>query len=268
LTELHEKHYDDVMKSTALAMLVAIILLITAKPVLAQSVSGVANSMIIQGENIQNGDIICEGEDQEGFGLCKLEYNPKIYGVVVDKPSVGLISDTATASNPVTTSGNAQVRVSSMNGAIKVGDYITSSTKPGVGQKATRSGYALGVAQSEWNSTNPDEVGLIQVSIQPKPAILTSKAGSNLLLLIKEGLDASYLSPVMALRYVLASLITIASIVLGFWFFARSAHSGIQAIGRNPLAGKSIQLSIFLNVVITLGVMGVGLFVAYLLLVF
>lgn len=245
-------------------MLLSIVLSSTT-PALAASSSGVATSTVIQSDQAQNGDIICENE--QGFVLCNEEYSPKTYGVVVTNPDVAFISNGDADKKPVITQGVAQVRVTSVNGPIMKGDYVSSSTKSGLGQKATRSGYALGIAQADWTESDPNKVGLLPVSVQPKPAIMTTRAGNNLIQLIKEGIDATYLSPVLALRYTLASLITLSSVILAFWFFARAAHTGVQAIGRNPLASKSIQMGIIFNVAITLGVMGVGLFLAYLLLV-
>lgn len=246
-------------------LLLPVIFFSNTSRALAAEAKGVAESLPILGTNVQNGSVICENPD--GFSLCNLEYNPKIYGVVVLQPAIGLVSTASANLKPVVTDGITQVRVSSRNGTISVGDYITSSPVDGVGQKVTRSGYALGIAQEDWANNNPEIIGTITVSVQPKPAILTARAGANLILLIKEGIDATYLSPVMTLRYTLAALITLGSIIIGFWFFAKSAHSGIQAIGRNPLAGKSIQVGIAINVGLTIAVMAVGLIIAYLLLV-
>lgn len=246
-------------------ILVLFLMVLTVDQVSAANI-GVANSVNLGDLEVQNGDIICETDS--GFALCQEEYSPQTYGVFLSNPGVALVSSASANFKPVLTQGTALVRVSSANGSIETGDYVSSSVMAGVGQKAVRSGYALGVAQEPWTDSDPTKIGLIQVSIQPKPAILTTRAGANLIQLIKEGIDATYLSPLLTLRYTLASLITVSSVVLGFWFFARVAHSGVQAIGRNPLAGKTIQMGIMLNVLITVGVMATGLAVAYLLLVF
>ncbi|HYD35101.1 MAG TPA: hypothetical protein VD999_03480 [Vitreimonas sp.] len=241
------------------------VFLLAATSAHALTLSGVATSISIAGENVEDGSVICESD--QGFILCSQEYSPQTYGVVVLDPDVGFLSTGSATLKPAITQGIARVRVSSMNGPINKGEYVAASATHGVGQKATRSGYALGIAQADWHESDPNKIGLIPVSVQPKPAIMTARAGANLIQLIKEGIDATYLSPVLALRYTLATLLTVSSVILGFWFFARVAHTGVQAIGRNPLAGRTIQIGILLNVLITLGVMAVGLGLAYLLLV-
>ena len=49
--------------------------------------------------------------------------------------------------------------------------------------------------------------------------------------------------------------------VLGFVSFARSLRSGVEAVGRNPLAKSSIQLAMVLNLggILTLTMAGIGL---------
>lgn len=252
------------MIKLAVPALLMVAFLHSALPVNAAKASSLATAISIEELEATDGSIICESGK---FMLCDKEYSPQTYGVVDTTPDVAFISDRDPNKKPVTTQGVVPVRVSTINGPIVAGDYISSSTIPGVGQKATRSGYVLGIAQADYSATDPQAIDLIPVSIQTKPAIMTNRAGANLIQLIKDGIDATYLSPVLALRYMLATLVTLGSIFLAFWFFARVAHTGVQAIGRNPLAGKTIQMGIIYNVFITLGVMGVGLFLAYLLLV-
>lgn len=253
------------MRKFSLSLLLLFQVVVTTSTIFAADAAGVATSTIIEDENAEDGQIVCESES--GFILCDKEYNPQTYGVIVENPNVVFYSDSNPLKKPVVTNGTVQVQVTSANGPIMKGDYVSSSNTPGVGQKAIRSGYALGTAQTDWTDPDPSKIGKVYVNVQPKPAIMTARASANLIDLIKSGIDATFLSPVLALRYTLASLVTICSVAFAFWFFARAAHTGVEAIGRNPLAGKTIQVGILFNVIITLGVMGVGLALAYLLLV-
>jgi len=61
---------------------------------------------------------------------------------------------------------------------------------------------------------------------------------------------------------VVAAFIVIISFIFGFLSFSRVAARGVEALGRNPMAKKTIQLGILLNVIITLGIIVAGLLLA------
>lgn len=63
--------------------------------------------------------------------------------------------------------GKAPVKVNLENGAIKVGDYITASSTPGVGMKANTGDQVIGIAMENFNSKE-----------QGKIFVLTDNAGS------------------------------------------------------------------------------------------
>ena len=62
-------------------------------------------------------------------------------------------------------------------------------------------------------------------------------------------------------------LIVLITFALGIWYFGRVARSGVEAIGRNPLATRAIQLGVILNLLLTLVILLVGIALAYLILV-
>jgi hypothetical protein len=51
----------------------------------------------------------------------------------------------------VATTGNATMIVSTVNGSIKKGDYLTSSTQPGVAMKQTQVGHTIAVALADFD---------------------------------------------------------------------------------------------------------------------
>jgi len=59
---------------------------------------------------------------------------------------------------------------------------------------------------------------------------------------------------------------SMAAQLLGFVAFGRVAGRGVEALGRNPLAARVIQLGIFLNVFITVAIIAAGILVAILIL--
>ena len=231
----------------------------------AQSeLTGIAVSVPVRDEDVQGGDIICS--DRESYIKCVNEYDSSLYGVVSDEPAASLESEEIENARLVVTDGQATVRVSTINGNIAVGDLITTSSTPGVGQKASRNGYVLGSALQTYDA-EASQTGEILVSLNIRPITSLSDAGANLFETIRQGLSASVLSPLASLRYILAAGIVLASFILGFVYFGRVAKTGVEAIGRNPLAGRTIEFSVILHIVLTIVIVVVGLAISYLILV-
>ncbi len=231
----------------------------------AQDISpGIAVSIEVNGQ-AEKGDIICSSTD--GFKLCEAPYDTAIYGVITDNPAASINVEDQT--NPVLlqSSGLAKVKVTTAKGPIKKGSLITSSENKGAGELADKSGYVVGTALESFESGDPDEVGLILTLINIHPAAGLSGARTNLVQVLRQGLGAPLFDPLDSLRYVLAAAILLASFILGFVYFGRVASLGVEAIGRNPLASRKIQLTVLLHVLITIVIVVTGLVLAYLVLI-
>ncbi|HLE49109.1 MAG TPA: hypothetical protein VI819_03730 [Patescibacteria group bacterium] len=228
--------------------------------------SGIAVPIPINpNQEFKNGDIIC---NKDGFfSLCEGEYHSEIYGIVTLNPAASFEYEDKEDTVPVQTSGIALTRVRSVNGNIVKGDLITTSEMPGVGEKSARNGYVLGNALESYENSDINAVGEILVAINIHPAAGLQGARSNLINVLREGLSAPLFEPLAALRYVLAALILLLSFVLGFAYFGRVSKTGIEAIGRNPLASRMIQISIMLHILITIVIILVGLGMAYIILI-
>ena len=238
-----------------------LLVLLHAETIAQDTSSGVAISIPITDKNAKDGNII--SSTPKGYTLSKLPYDSSIYGVITENPSLFIENINLQGTKPVLSNGKAFVSVSTINGNIKTNDLITSSTIPGVGQKAKVNGFILGVALQNYTEPNKDKIGKILVSVNPK----FNATQRNLLQIIKSGLDAFPLSPLASLRYLLAAIIVATTFILGFVYFGKVARTGVQALGRNPLAGRSITLGILFNLLLTLGIMSIGLGIAYLILV-
>lgn len=237
-----------------------------SKTSLAQvSSSGIAISSPVSDSNAVDGDIICTYAD--GNRRCGQEYDPAMYGVISDNPAAAIEDSELADSRLIITSGIATVRVSTINGNISEGDFITSSTVAGVAVKATRNGYVLGVALEGYESSDPQAVGRIQVLVNIHPAAGLAGPSRNLLNFIRQGFAVPLFEPLESLRYLLAVAIVLIAFTLGMIYFGRASKAGIEAIGRNPLAKRVIQLTVFLNISLTIIIILVGLGIAYLILI-
>jgi len=84
---------------------------------------------------------------------------------------------------------------------------------------------------------------------------------------LREGMSAPIFEPLDSLRYLLAALILLLSFVLGFAYFGRVSRTGIEAIGRNPMASRMIQISILMHILITTVIIILGFGMAYIILI-
>ena len=225
---------------------------------------GIANYIPISGKNIKDGDIVASTE--KGYILSKTPYDPLVIGIVTTKPAVSLnIQGSDASTYPVVSAGNVLVNVSSMNGDIAVGDLITSSSIPGVGMKATKTGYILGRALDPYSSPDKKTVGSINIVLNLHYSYSSTKTQGNLKDIFNLSLLATYESPSAVFKYVVAGFIIVIAFILGVISFGRVANTGVEALGRNPLAGKMIQFGIIVNVLITITIIVAGFGMAYLI---
>lgn len=226
--------------------------------------SGIAVSIPLEGEEIVSGSMICS--TQEGFDLCEFPYQPSMYGVVTDQPAAAF-EGVEEGNRLVTTSGTVVVRVTASNGNIEEGNFITSSTNPGIGQLANKSGFVLGSALQSYAPDNPEEVGEILIALDIHPASGLAGPRSDLIQVLRQGLEYPILEPLASFRYVLAALIVVIAFSVGLFYFGTVSKTGVEAIGRNPRASKMIQMSILLHVLVTIVIFLIGLAIAYLILI-
>ncbi|MBI2644291.1 MAG: hypothetical protein HYW95_02140 [Candidatus Wildermuthbacteria bacterium] len=130
-------------------------------------------------EGVEPGDVIAPGQDltttTTGSQLAKLvksseAYQQNIIGVISnpsdagDFNSIGYNIKTEDSPLPVALNGRVKVKVSLENGSIAAGDYLTSSSTPGVAMKATQPGRVIGIALEPYDEKSIDGKVLIFVN--------------------------------------------------------------------------------------------------------
>lgn len=224
-----------------------------------------AVSLPVADSAVKEGDII--SFSKETYILSIVPNDVDIYGVVVPTSLTTFVDLNNTSGKFVSSGGEASVNVSTLNGSIQPGDFITSSTKPGVGMKSTNPGQIVGIALEPYSAASVDEVGKIKVFVSIKTNLVSSSLGGNLLETIGRSLKSPFMTPIEALRYLLAIGVVLAAFVIGFSSFGRITGTSVEALGRNPLASSSIKKVILFNFVLTAIIMLVGLSIAYFILV-
>lgn len=224
-------------------------------------VPGLVNNIEINDKDARAGDIISSTDS--GIFRSSKAYDAQIIGVIVEFPVISVGNKTSTTVG-LLSSGRAQVNVSASGGAIKPGDFITSSTTPGVGQKATSGGYVLGKALAAWEDTSQN--GRIPAIIGVGYFSQTQSASGLLgaiLSFLSLGLRDSQNYP-LVLRYIAAAIVAIVTFGFATFSFLRFMRNGIEAIGRNPLAKNVIISGMVLNGIVVgiLAIAGFGIAVA------
>jgi len=216
-------------------------------------------------KNMKDGSVVSNSE--QGAILSIVPYDSQVLGVVSRDAAIQISTNDSPNTVPVMSNGSMYVLVSTQQGNIQKGDYLTTSTIPGVAVKATKSGYVLGTALEDYSSNNPAQSGLIAIDLNlhyfnTKPTL----AGSLTDILKLALLPASGNSPSPIFKYIVAALVVLASLVLAFLTFGRTAAKGVEALGRNPAASTIIHIGIIFNVGIVVVIVLAGLAVAFMIL--
>ncbi|MFZ2522630.1 MAG: hypothetical protein WAX44_03075, partial [Minisyncoccia bacterium] len=97
-------------------------------------------------EQLDFGDVVSiDPQNNHGVKKTKYQYQPDVLGVVSTDP--GFVTGAYTKdSYPIALVGRVPVKVSTENGMISAGDYITAASIPGYAMKATLAGRVLGKA--------------------------------------------------------------------------------------------------------------------------
>ena len=103
------------------------------------------------------GQVVSIGDAGESVSLSNGTYDNRLAGVVATAPHtlMGKYSETSTM---LALAGRVPVKVSTENGAIKIGDYLTSSSIKGTAMKATKEGMVVGQALTAYEGEGEGEV--------------------------------------------------------------------------------------------------------------
>lgn len=210
----------------------------------------------------------------------------KMLGVVV-APNASAVTLTPANSTQqqvfVATSGHYPVLVSTQNGGIKPGDYITISAITGVGMKADENqATVLGKAVEGFTGTTgvissiklkdqlghdtTVEIGLINVDLNIAHNPLQLKATDFLPSFMAKAATTIAAKPVSAARIYLGLAVLLVSAFITANIVYSGVRNGMAAIGRNPLSKKSIIKSLIQTIMAGLIVFIVGVFAVYLML--
>lgn len=238
--------------------LLIIFLILFSFQAFADNLSFIAKNLEIDDEQAEIGDIISQTE--QGLVRSALPYDENMIGVIAENPII-VFGKPNDQTKEIVSLGETMVKVTDVNGEIKKGDFITSSEIAGKGQKADQSGFIIGRALENLN--NNEDMIRVEINIQYQHA-LDGFSVSGVLGPIWKQLGTPENIPEV-LRYIFALILGGGSFFAGFVAFIKSLRKGVESLGRNPLAKKSINTAIILNLagilILTLAGLGLSLFV-------
>lgn len=210
----------------------------------------------------------------------------RMHGVVIPQTnaSIALAPEAAQAQQVlVASSGQHNVLVSTQQGVIKAGDYITVSALSGIGMKAaTHDTQVVGRAVTAFagnadviskvnvkDNTNKKvsvSVGRIMVDLNVAGNPLYQEATDNVPRPLAQAANAVAGKPVSAIRiYAALAILAAITFIVGHMLYS-GIQSSMLAVGRNPLSKKSIMRSLMQTVFAALIIFVAGVFAVYLLL--
>jgi len=253
----------------------------------AASLSGQVAQSYTAGSNVQTGMIV-ELQSAKSQSVVPLVSTDIIHmlGVIVPSSNANIVLAPSNATQQqvlVASTGQAVVLVSTQNGPVKSGDYITISSLSGVGMAAdasqpdvvgravgsfTGSGSTLGSASLKDSAGHSNTVALgsvlVNVAIGSNPLYQKSTVlvpgFANRLATSITG------KPVTAPRIYLAALLLLVTAFISGSILYGSTRGSVIALGRNPLSRQPIMRSMGLSLTAVLLIFAVGIFAVYLLL--
>ena len=129
---------------------------VTGAPGTADS-ADLAEWIAYTGDAPSAGELVSISNQNESVQRSSITYDPMLVGVIATQPHT-LMGKYSENSTMLALAGRVTVKVSAENGAIKNGDYLTSSSLAGTAMKATRSGMVVGQALTSFDGEGTGEV--------------------------------------------------------------------------------------------------------------
>jgi hypothetical protein len=258
-TDYNRKHYKGESKDSNSLMMMrritgvfatVVLMVLAASPAMASLSQGYATTA-----PVATGSLV--SLDPKSIGsvvVADLNNTARLFGVVVVPSAASIsLSGSGTGQVQVTTSGNAEVLVTTAGGEIHVGDYISVSQIAGVGQKVGESSTrVIGTAAADFNGAGDNvtkrsvgegstakEVSIGQIPVVIAVSSYTATDGKqsyvvpNWLQSLTNTLAGKAVSPI---RIVIAGLILIVALISVSVLLYSGVRNSIISIGRNPLS--------------------------------
>jgi quercetin dioxygenase-like cupin family protein len=205
--------------------------------------------------------LIVQIDDKNKTNVTPATYkdSKKTFGVVVAPASAAVTLSSGSGEQAyVVTSGRYNVLVSNQNGTIKAGDFISISAASGIGMKADNQvDYTLGravtgfdgktnvVSTTSLKKTDGQQVkvafGQVAVDIAITPNSLKSGSENGVPKVIQDMAVSLVGKPISQVQLYASVIVLLVGVGIVASLLYGGIQTGMTAIGRNPLAKKSIM---------------------------
>lgn len=277
------------MKASRIVISLALIIgvaITTVLPVAAETYGGGSVSSYAADAPIDTGTIVVlTGKDSNRVKVATQADVNNMFGVVVDKTQLPLSVTNEGIENEtfVAVSGTYNVLVSSQEGSITAGDYLTLSSVHGIAMRAGEEEVTVfGRANGNFNDssvslgtttlkdsnggTKTVKIGSVPVTIDIKTNPNHKSTDVNAPEFLKRVGEAIADKEVNPIRIYIGVAIAVISLIAAIAVLYAGVRNGVISIGRNPMSKKSIFRAL-LEVILTAAlILIIGLFAVYLLL--
>lgn len=217
------------------------------------------------------------------YRLSNKPYDSKMVGVVVEQADIIVEEENSSlADTLMINKGETQILVNGETGDINIGDLLTASSTPGQAMKADKDGIIVAVAADAFKPSSPEETSLIRGLVDIRFTTLGDTFSADSIGLSDQGMVSTLKRSVSEIfgigpgglagtspifRYTLATLVVAIAFISGFLLFGRIALHGVEALGRNPLAKKTILTGIIMNSFFTVLLVALAVMLAYIIVI-
>jgi hypothetical protein len=261
-------HYRQIIYIFFFALLLNIIFFTTTNTGQAQiNDLNIANYVPLDDQTAKEGMIVSRNGDR--FFLAKANENNEFAGIIVSVPAIAFNFSNNIKTVPIVDVGGVKILVSEINGPITKGAKISFSKIPGIGATASGNEKVIATALENFYPQNNSEIGLIECYIllenfQPQTFYQNDQLINSTIGTMKSIPPTSAHETWRDIKYIMAVLVLVISMIFGFFTFGRIASNGITAIGSNPLARRYIIVAITFNTAMATLIVAIGATIAFL----
>lgn len=219
--------------------------------------AAIADYVIIEETEVKAGMLVSFKNSK--YQITATYQDDKAVGVIVDNPEVALNLVGHVNSYPIVSAGETSVLVSATEGAIGIGDYLSSSDKRGTAVRAKTPGFMVGQALEEFGLSEENDTGLIRVRLLMQGANID---GSKAPILPSTKRNAAYewlrsapgaWGMNRSLLMLFSSTIMLLFFLICFFVFGQRSINYVTILGHDPLLDKSSAISIAVSSLILAG---------------
>ncbi len=199
--------------------------------------------------------------------------------VIAPENSLLSLTNGSADETQVATTGEVQVLVSDINGAVKRGDHITASPIAGVGMKTTTNARVLGIAQGDVidsgankqvykdKSGTEKSVKVTTVAVQINISYYFKEPDKTLVPSALQNIANSFAGKEVSTMPILISVAIFAVMIVVVAIIVYSMiRSSIISVGRNPMSQSAVYRGVIQISALVIVILGVGVVAIYLIL--